>query len=210
MHKAWDEFRELSEMQLRVFKVEWTSPHRQAVLRLMCVCVCINVNENSLQRTMFWHRPKWLMSCAQAACGVGCTAGVIADVCLIAVLWPAEVPKAHGRGDLAALPDHSGARGGVLFGLHVDLHPGVQHGAGHVQRKHVVKTPHHGLQAQPLHLPVSGGGELTRHLRTFGLLRLRLEKRLGANLSGQRQQRQELLREEDRQETEQTDRQRNG
>lgn len=106
------------------------------------------------------HPPRWL-PCLEAQQALFFMLFVFF---LITVVRPAEVPKAHGRGDLASLPDHGGARGGVLFGLHVDLHAGVEHGAGNVQRKHVLKAPHHGLQAQPLHLPVSGGGELTRHL----------------------------------------------
>lgn len=101
---------------------------------------------------------------------------------LITVVWPVEVWYPQGHVDFAALSDTAGL-GRVLLGLHVDLHARVQDGAPHVQGKHVPKALHHGLQTHPLYLPVTGGCDLTRHLRTVRLLRLRLIERLNANLS---------------------------
>lgn len=51
--------------------------------------------------------------------------------------------------------------GGVLPGLHVDLHAGVQGRPTKVQGKHVLKACHHGPQ---IHLLLTGGCDLTRHL----------------------------------------------
>lgn len=72
---------------------------------------------------------------------------------LFAVIRPSEVscPKSHV--DFVSFSD-TARLGGVLLGLHVDLHARVQDGSAEVHGKHVLKAFHHGPQ---IHLLITGG-----------------------------------------------------
>lgn len=73
------------------------------------------------------------------------------------VVRPSEASHPQSHVDFVSFSD-TARHGGVLPGLHVDLHARVQDRPAEVQGKHVLKAFHHGVQ---IHLLVTGGCDLT-------------------------------------------------
>lgn len=73
------------------------------------------------------------------------------------VVRPSEASYPQSHVDFVSFSD-TARHGGVLPGLHVDLHARVQDRPAEVQGKHVLKAFHHGVQ---IHLLVTGGCDLT-------------------------------------------------